>query len=259
MPQPWCIQRYKRPRPKMYAELFKTREAVLDGLPPGVLGIPSHHLGRYREFEECFTSLFLPAGSVTAWGKGEGGQTAHNMNNFIREMLHTDTFQWLWVIGDDHVFSPDIIVQLLKRNKDVVVPLCVRRNFPYIPVVHEDGRDGDWASMPYEWFKGKKGLVELKDKLTGNAGMLVRRNVFEAIPDPWYEMGQIRSEDGAPDLWFAKKVLNAGFSIYLDMDNPIGHISHTAVWPFLDEETEEWKWEIRQAGDVFGHRGLSDG
>jgi hypothetical protein len=86
--------------------------------------------------------------------------------------------------------------------------------------------------------------------------MLISRRVFEALEDPWFEMGKINPEYGSPDLWFAKKAVLAGFDIWLDMDHPIGHMSHMSVWPYQDPETNEWKAEMRYPDDVWGERGL---
>lgn len=253
----WCIDRLTKVYSTRIEEVMRSGGELVKDYPPGIINIPTHFLGRYREFEVAMNSLLFPPGSVIAWGLG--ASTGKNMNDAIRQMLKNDIFKWVWVIGDDHVFSPDIILQLLRREKEVVVPFCCRRTFPYIPIIHESGgENNDYATVEYEWFKDKTGLVNLNDtgKLTGNAGMLVKREVFEAIPEPWYEVGQIHSEYNSPDLWFAKKMVDAGFPLFVDMDNPIGHITHMSVWPFQDPDTGEWKAEMRYPNDVWGERGL---
>lgn len=253
----WCIDRINKKLPDR-VEDFRLERKGADKYPPGIIGIPVHFLGRYREFELCLTNLMFPEGTSPAWGAGQN--TAKNMNDMAREMLSNDRYQWLWIIGDDHVFPPDIILQLLKADKDVIVPFCCRRKYPYIPTIHDSDDDGygdkKWKTVDYEWFAGKDGLVSLKDtkKIAGNAGMLIKRKVFETIPDPWFEMGKIHSEYGSPDLWFAKKVIDHGFDIWLDMNHPIGHITHVAVWPYLDND--KWKAEMRYPYDVWGERGL---
>jgi hypothetical protein len=76
------------------------------------------------------------------------------------------------------------------------------------------------------------------------------------MDDPWFEVGKIHSEYASPDLWFAKKAIDAGFELWLDMENTIGHITHMTVWAFQDEETGKWGAEIRSPDDVWGERGL---
>jgi hypothetical protein len=252
----WCIDRLTKVYDTRVEDFYRAaNKGALDKYPPGIIGVPSAFLGRYREFDICLGILMTPPGCEPGWGLGLN--TAKTMNDFARKLLERD-FQWLWIIGDDHVFTADIIYQLLERDKDIVAPFCCRRNYPYDPVVHEDGSNGEWGSVTYDWFEGKSGLVKLNDtkKIAGNAGMLIKRKVFETLDDPWFEMGKIKPEYGAPDLWFARKAVDAGFDIWLDMDHPIGHISHMSVWPYLDPETNRWKAEMRYPDDVWGERGL---
>ena len=256
MATPWCARRHRVDADRMQAHY---QRKIVD-MPPGVLGIPTSHLGRYRDFEVCFTSLSLPPGSFTAWG--QGSNPTKNMNDFIRQLLKVKEMEWLWIIGDDHVFPPDIIIRLYERGKDIVVPLCTRRTYPYIPTVHNNGHDSkdynNWRSVEYEWFRGKSGLVNLNksDKIVGNAGMLIKKSVFEKMEGPWFEVGKVDSEYPSPDLWFAKKAVDAGFNLWLDMDNPIGHLTHMGAWPFFDVEKNEWGAEIRSPNDAWGERGL---
>lgn len=253
MSTPWCVKRYAKDNTNRIERWHRKKNELMDGQPSGLIGIPTHNLGRYREFEAALLGAFVPSGTTVSWGQGIN--TARNMNEFVRKLLKSDA-QWLWIMGDDHSFPPDILIRLLGRNKRIVAPLCLRRTYPYIPTVHENG-DKDWKTVEYDWFCGKSGLVNLNNesKLVGNAGMLIRRQVFESMADPWFEMGKIHPEYGAPDLWFAKKAVLSGFTLWLDMDNPIGHISHMAVWPYMDE-SGDWHPEIREPNDTWGERGL---
>ena len=251
----WCIDRLTKVYSTRIEDFYRSRNEV-HKYPPGIIGVPSAFLGRYREFDICLGSLMTPPGTEPGWGLGMN--TAKTMNEFGRKVLEIDNLEWVWIIGDDHTFPPDIILQLLKHEKDIVVPLCCRRTFPYDPVVHTDGTNNDWKSVEYDWFDGKSGMVNLTEtgNLVGNAGMLIKKTVFETLPDPWFEMGKINSEYGSPDLYFAKKAVEAGFDIWLDMDHSIGHMSHMSVWPFQDPDTGKWKAEMRYPDDLWGERGL---
>lgn len=214
----------------------------IDGLKldvPGVIGIASGFLGRYREFDVCVHRTQMPVGSQLDWRVGVG--IAHNFCEMVRRTLGYEThklpgdvdFQWLWILGDDHVWSPDLLKKLLARDVDVVVPLCLRRMPAYSPVLFA-GSEGGYAPLGWEAINGQTGLVKLETKLLGNAGMLIKRHVLEAIDEPWFENGKMNPEMGGCDLWFCQKVHDAGFGLYLDTDNPIGHLSHVAIWPRRD-------------------------
>jgi hypothetical protein len=174
----------------------------------------------------------MPVGSQIDWRVGVG--IALNFNNMVRRMLSDEMFQWLWILGDDHVWQPDLLIRLLKRDVDVVVPLCLRRLPKYSPVLFA-GRDGGFVPLGWEAINGKTGLIKLEGNLLGNAGMLIKRHVLETLKSPWFENGKMNPEMGGCDLWFCQKVHDAGFGLYLDTDNTIGHLSHVAIWPRRDE------------------------
>jgi hypothetical protein len=65
----------------------------------------------------------------------------------------------------------------------------------------------------------------------GTGGMLVRRKVFEALPRPWFEVGQLRTDSLGEDLWFCKKAGERGFEVWVDWETQMGHLTPAAVWP----------------------------
>lgn len=219
--------------------------------PRGAIGVISSYLGRYREFDVCLSQVQAPNQSAILWHVGINATL--NLNETIRGM--TKEHQWLWILGDDHTFKPDILLNLLQRDVDVIVPLCLRRSYPHHHVIHE-GKEGFFGRAPYNFLNGKKGLIDLEGKTIGNAGMLIKRKVLEAIPEPWFEIGKTHPEVMGSDLYFCHKVYEAGFKLFVDTDNPIGHISHMAVWPYQNEKTGEWCAEVRRANDVMGVAGL---
>lgn len=213
----------------------------IDRMPPGVVGIASGFLGRYREFDNCADLIWVPKGTVKQWCLGV--DPCHHFNEMARELLKEPEREWLWILGDDHVFTQDLLLNLYERNVDIVVPLCLRRT-DFTPVLNQDGKNG-FHSIPDSWgeLKGKSGLFEWTG-VTGNAGMLIRRNVFEKMEPPWFRAGQLHPEFSSSDLYFCKAAQEAGFKIYIDLDNHIGHINHMAIWPRRDE-SGDWFVDVR--------------
>ena len=208
--------------------------------PAGHIGVASHFLGRYREFDYCLARLLTPQGSSYQYYLGV--DVCMNFNQMIRHMMTNANFHWIWILGDDHLFGEDLLLSLLERNVDVVTPLCCRRLNPHTPILHGDMEYKQCASVkdPWEEFSGKSGLLDWPGT-SGNAGMLIRRHVLEAMTDPWFENGRTYPGVGAADIYFWHKLHEAGFKTYLDLDNTIGHITHTSVWPDRDEATGKWK------------------
>ncbi len=61
--------------------------------------------------------------------------------------------------------------------------------------------------------------------------MLIRTEIFRALPYPWFEHGT-----ASEDLIFCDRVYDAGLGpIYCDLGARMGHLSPAALWPtFVD-------------------------
>lgn len=191
------------------------------GMTPGSIGVISGPLTRFPDFSISLMRLRKPEGSKLAWVVG--ANIADNCNRLVRE-LHGD---WLWVMGDDHVFAPDILMRLLQHNVDVVVPLCLQKSPPFLPVVFseedEDGRHR-YADLP------EHGLAEIH--AAGSAGILIRKHVLDVLPRPVF--GTERGQQNE-DLLLCRKIREAGFQIYCDVDTHLGHMGTMCVWPQFQE------------------------
>lgn len=202
--------------------------------PPGIVGIATAFLGRYREFDACLTNAWFPPESEILWCKGV--DPCRHFNLMVETMYSNPINQWVWILGDDHTFTQDLWLLLYERNVDIVVPLCLKRDRPPRPLLE----NGPWPTDNYwEWIVGKSGLMDWTGDV-GNAGMLIRKHVFDKIEPPWFRAGQVNPGYSSPDLNFCRSAKAAGFKIYVDLDNTIGHIQHFAVWPERDEDGN-WK------------------
>ena len=154
-----------------------------------------------------------------------GRNIVKNCNRLVELM----TGEWLWFMGDDHVFKPDTLLRLLMHDADVVVPLVLQRQEPFLPVVctgeNEAGLQHTYALADIP----ERGLFEVHSAGTG--GMLVRRRVFRAIEPPWFEPAPVVGGHLSEDFSFCKRIREAGFSIYCDPETQIGHLSIAAIWP----------------------------
>jgi len=80
--------------------------------------------------------------------------------------------------------------------------------------------------------KGKTGLEQVT--AVGCGVMMVKREVFENTPKPWFWFHQIPGEKLlGEDVYFCVKAFDAGYETYLDHDlsQQIGHVgSYTFSW-----------------------------
>lgn len=194
----------------------------------GIVGVIANDSARYSRFWACMDRLQLPDG----WRKEFliGGDWCGARNTLVEYTLESGA-EWLWFMDDDHAFSPDTLVNLLRHDLPLVVPVCLTRAAPFAPVTFTE-RVGDDRYLPiYLPEQEETGLVELV--AGGCAGMLIHRDVLEAVEEPWFEYG-FASED----LIFCEKAQAAGFTIHCDLSVRVGHITTAVVWPAVADG--EW-------------------
>lgn len=193
---------------------------------PGLIGYPCSGVSRYPEFHSDLTFLSRPHAAF--FTHHDGPYVPINRNALCQEAIDNDC-EWLLMIDDDHRFSGDLLERLLAHEADVVVPLCLKRQAPYLPVIYEEAEGDLWRVLTIEQMP-ISGVREVA--AAGTGCMLIHRHVLDAIPKPWFEMG--RTIDGGltgEDLEWSKKLRDHGFKILLDADTRIGHIAQVVVWP----------------------------
>ena len=187
----------------------------------GTIGLLTQPLARYTDFWLAEKALVRPAS--TKFVNMQGMDVTGGWNRII-DAVEGD---WLWVMGDDHTFAPDILVNLIARDVDVVVPLVLKKDAPFDPVVYE-GEEGEDENTGLPFHRVARlpatGLHEIY--AAGSAGMLIRRHVIDALERPLFRTSHgVQNED----LLLCKAIRDAGFKLYCDVDQKMGHISiHTA-------------------------------
>lgn len=205
---------------------------------PGIVAITADEAGRYTRFAISMQGLAIPHDSRSLWQVGN--DISGNRNSACEQLLRDDAGSWIWFIDDDHAFEPAILLRLLERDVDIVTPLCLRRVQPFLPVPCVDDDFMDITRYrPDE-------LVEVQH--AGSSGMLIRREVLEAIEPPWFELGY--DDDGrrvSEDVTFCRKATAAGFAIHVDIAVLLGHITTAVVWPRFDEDEGRWLTQFEVA------------
>jgi hypothetical protein len=197
---------------------------------------------RYSVSAQCFMSLRTPAGSAVSWQIGT--LIGRSLNQAFQNMMDNPALQWIWIMGDDHTYAPDAILRLLEHGKDVIAPVCLNRLPPLDPTIVEHIGPGKGRLKPLEDLP-TSGLYKLADNETcGDAGLLIRRNVLEALsPEKMGEAWHASRKSGAldaEDQSFIQKIKANGFDVFVDLETTIGHIVNITAEPVI----REGKWEI---------------
>lgn len=206
----------------------------------GLIGVIAQETSRFSMFAASLTGLEAPEGTTIKWIFGH--DIAANANLLVHEMYERDA-DWLWILGDDHSFSPTILTRLLAHDVDIIVPLCLMRNAPYRPVIYSGVEDGVRIRVNLDDHP-QGGLIAVHS--AGSGGMLVKREVFDAIEDPWFESGVDSSVQLGEDLYFCDKARDIGAVVMCDLDIPFGHCSTTVVWPV--READGWTYGFSMMG-----------
>jgi hypothetical protein len=197
--------------------------------PPGLVGILSGELSRYAKFWECVLAMYgsLPEGSsilplYSQW-------TADNINRFVEAMQPQHA--WLAIWANDHEFRPDVTLRLLAHNVALVAPLCPLRSPPnHYSMFHDLG--DRYQSYTWEELQGQRGLIPVD--AFGGPGLVIRREVIEAIGQPFWMNDPRSPTNPREDLYSISRIRKAGFQPYVDLDTPIAHDTVLTMWPTRD-------------------------
>lgn len=201
--------------------------------PPGCIIVPVADMMRYAQFFTSYAGLRIPKGSNLTVPRSAAVVVSFNQALYNLP----DEAEWVFFLGDDHVFGPNVLMDLLDLEADVAIPLVVKRSYPYNLVAMKSISDEPWldedSGREYPkwhcWEPPEVPDEPFEVAAAGSAGMLVRRYVLDALTPPYFE-----STDGASlneDLIFSTKVWAAGFKIICHPKVMLGHIAETVVWP----------------------------
>jgi len=215
-------------------ELMTGKQVEDDSTAAGTIGIISGDLARFSDFSTCLLSLIRPVTARIVWVRGM--DVCGNLNRVIKDMRG----DWLFLLGDDHTFAPETLVNLLahleRDDVDAVVPLCLKKQAPFEPVVYGASKVNPEDGLTYfqQAVLGEHGLHPIH--AAGTAGMLIKREVLEDLPRPIFETSQGMQNE---DLILCRKIRErreekfpgTGSGMWCDVDTRIGHIGVFPVYP----------------------------
>ena len=155
-----------------------------------------------------------------------GDDTAQARNALVRAALAEDADYILW-IDADMIFPPDALLRLLAHKRDIVGADYRRRVPPFGKIglsIHPDDPKG----LPM--FKGEKGATQktglVERAIIGLGLMLVRADVYRALPAPWFvriytpEHATADNPDGfsTEDSYFCQVARMKDYRIWCDLD-----------------------------------------
>jgi hypothetical protein len=155
------------------------------------------------------------------------------INGFVTAMK--PEHQWLCILADDHECPPDMLLRLLAHDVPLVAPLCLLRTPPYHPSIFRVV-EGGYQSYALAELHGHHGLFP--SDTFGGPGMVIRREVLEAIGQPFFVNDPGHPTSPREDLYSVNRCRLAGYQPYTDLDLFIGHCFAGVMYPRCDDAGE---------------------
>lgn len=131
---------------------------------------------------------------------------------------------WLFFLDSDMEPRPDIIANLLKLNKPIASAMAFKRIEPYSPCFYPNIEVSETGEVKAQFVEDWTPGIARVDGV-GMACCLIRREVFENTPKPWFRPDGVLAED----LSFCLRAKKAGFETWIDTRQVCGHIATKVI------------------------------
>lgn len=221
---------------------------------PVVVGTPALG-GPTWAFTESLLGLHAPSGFVFV----RRGPLAVDVarNELVQAFLAMpETYTHLLLVDSDAMLHPRTLERLLSWEQPIVGALAFTRYGPCYPTVYRGENPEtpgqfrvrmdevhEWVNRHRELMSSKPVVLEPRppDSLievdrTGCHCVLIRRDVLQAIPEPWF-VAEVMKRN-REDFYFFEQAQKAGFRVYVDLgcmaahlygDRPLAAMDHM-VW-----------------------------
>lgn len=139
-------------------------------------------------------------------------------NDIIKKAIELDVTH-VFIVDCDMEFPADSITRLLAHNVDMVGGLYYKREFPKSPIIRQE-RDGK-LYVPERWEEDKL----FKVFSVGGGFLLAKVKMLKDIKYPWFSIENVwNGQELGDDVYFCKKINDAGYTVWCDPTIPITHI-----------------------------------
>ena len=166
-----------------------------------------------------------------------GNQIAYQRNYIIQQRRPDD--EWVLYVDADNIPPKGALARLLGHEVGVVGGLIIERVAPFDVCAVR-------SLEPFERYRIEDFPYERRDLMpvvsVGTGFLLIRSEVFDAIPRPWFRVGQIQGGEDllAEDLDFCLRAAQVGYPIFLDPTVRVGHETKVTLFPGDGEVTQQF-------------------
>lgn len=157
----------------------------------------------------------------------QGALVDRARNILIEQMLHHPMEPTHLLFLDADIVPPaETLVQLLKHQVPIVSGLYRKRLPPHEPMAFVKRKKS--GSIVFEPIS-LKGPKLKKVDVVGAGCLLIQRDVFENISEPWFTSEWTNQGHLSEDFSFCEKAKQAGYEIYVDMSARLLHLEPMGV------------------------------
>lgn len=222
------------------------------------IGIPRErfYMNEFVDNRDFVVQYHAERGYLAGVYQVEGHRVDRNRDKIVQQFLnHPKRPQYLLMLDSDMTFPINCGERLMTLNKDIVGGLYFHRGRDNVPIAFRKAEvsPDEWGRLVQMWqplndevYKflmrygvgtissiyvkqaaDKNGTVIEVDGL-GTGCMMIRRDVLENMPSPWFEY----SEPGqSEDLQFCDQAISRGYHVYLDLATICSHMITSHIGP----------------------------
>jgi hypothetical protein len=146
-----------------------------------------------------------------------GSVVAESRTRLANEALEHGATHLLWLDSDIH-FPANVVNKFLQHNRDIIAANYSTRYHPYRSVAFVDPDNTE------QRLETRFGLHKIW--AVGMGCMMVKRQVFEELPKPWFSHAYNKDLDtfSGEDIYFCNQANEHGFDIWVDAEIQLAHL-----------------------------------
>ena len=166
---------------------------------------------------------------------------AEARNSLIRSFLELPShYRYLFRFDSDMVVPIEALDVMSGYDLPFVSGYTTYKKYPFTPVASVRSGTKEWQGQEVPAYRNitgwepNTGIYECD--ATGAAALCLRRDLLEAIAEPWF----VHEGAGGEDYYFCRQVQKTrlldypdGVPILISTDVPIGHIGEQVAWPSM--------------------------
>jgi hypothetical protein len=182
-----------------------------------------------------FATEFVEGSKIAGVGSSDRAYTHSAENAVVRDFLAIEDATHLFMTEMDMVLPDDILPKLLALDKPVASGIYFLRNGYGQPCLYKKvfiNKQNPYPHTPVSIFPMDRPFcIDPKGGgCPGVGAVLIRREVFEAIEPPWFDL---KENAYGSDMYFFTKVGEKKFQVWVDPRVRCGHMDYVE-WDFED-------------------------